>query len=186
MGRFGLAISVFFKTLGNADFAKSAEDLVQGKLRIEAKPTESQVEKKQPTAPKPEPTPKPLRSDAITLLGALQREGRLIDFLMEDIGAYEDAQIGAAAREVHHGAASVVKRMFDIQPLREEAEEATITVPEGFDTGQIQLVGKVDGKPPFEGTLMHHGWVAKQVNLPAWQGDKASCNVVSPAEVELR
>src|SRR5262245_40657465 len=38
---------------------------------------------------------------AIQLLALLQRDGRLVDFLMEDLSTYSDAQIGAAVRDVH-------------------------------------------------------------------------------------
>ena len=35
------------------------------------------------------------------MLAILQRDSRLVDFLMEDIAAYSDDQIGAAVRELH-------------------------------------------------------------------------------------
>src|SRR5215831_3115113 len=42
---------------------------------------------------KPDATP-----GALQLLALLQREGRLVDFLAEDISGYDDASIGAAVR----------------------------------------------------------------------------------------
>src|SRR5207253_6846543 len=36
---------------------------------------------------------------AVQLLAILQREGRLLDFLQEDVDGYADAQIGAAVRD---------------------------------------------------------------------------------------
>jgi hypothetical protein len=38
---------------------------------------------------------------AVQMLALLQRDGRLIDFLAENISAYPDAQIGAAVRTIH-------------------------------------------------------------------------------------
>src|SRR5271165_2556408 len=38
---------------------------------------------------------------AVQMLGLLQRDGRLIDFLAEDVAAYPDAQLGAAVRSIH-------------------------------------------------------------------------------------
>ena len=40
---------------------------------------------------------------AVQMLAALQREGRLVDFLQEDLSSYEDSQIGAAVRNIHTG-----------------------------------------------------------------------------------
>ena len=37
----------------------------------------------------------------VHLFSVLQREGRLLDFLQEDLSAFDDAQIGAAVRSVH-------------------------------------------------------------------------------------
>ena len=37
----------------------------------------------------------------IHLFAVLQREGRLLDFLQEDLSLYEDGQIGAAVRSIH-------------------------------------------------------------------------------------
>jgi hypothetical protein len=60
-------------------------------------------------------------------------------------------------------------------------EEERVTVPEGFDPATIRLVGNVVGKPPFKGTLRHHGWRVKEVKLPR----AVDGAVVAPAEVEL-
>ena len=45
------------------------------------------------------------RADAeiVHFLAMLQDKGRLVDFLMDDINPYSDAQVGAAARVVHAG-----------------------------------------------------------------------------------
>ena len=40
---------------------------------------------------------------AAQILAILQRDGRFVDFLMEDLGAYSNEQVGAAVRDVHRG-----------------------------------------------------------------------------------
>src|SRR5689334_23353693 len=50
----------------------------------------------------PEP-PKPVKpsGEPLRLLALLQREGRLLDFLLEDIQSYPNEQIGVAVRDIH-------------------------------------------------------------------------------------
>jgi len=127
-----------------------------------------------------------MRSEAITLLAALQREGRLVDFLKEDLTSYGDAQIGAVARDLHRDCAKLVERMFAIKPLLTEADGATIEVPSGFDAARYRLVGNVAGAAPFRGTLVHHGWQATKCELAEWVGGEEASRVISPAEVEVR
>ena len=42
---------------------------------------------------------------AVQMLALLQRDGRLIDFLAENISPYPDVQLGAAVRNIHEAAA---------------------------------------------------------------------------------
>ncbi|MDQ3330533.1 MAG: DUF2760 domain-containing protein [Planctomycetota bacterium] len=100
------------------------------------------VSKTPPPPPKPAPAPKPTRSDAFTLLEALQREARLIDFLKEDVAPYEDAQIGAAVRDIHRDAAKLLERLFAIRPVIEQAEGSAVTLT-GSEAGRVRLVGNV-------------------------------------------
>jgi hypothetical protein len=61
-------------------------------------------------AAKPIPVPAPgnqAETEIVSFLGLLQERGRLVDFLMEDITSYDDAQVGAAARVVHQGCKAV-------------------------------------------------------------------------------
>jgi hypothetical protein len=121
---------------------------------------------------------------AVLLLSVLQREGRLVDFLMEDLGTYSDAQIGAAVRDVHANCRRALAGAFALEPILDDAEEATVSVPEGFDPASIKLVGRVVGSGPFRGVLRHRGWRSSQVQLPAL-GAPAGRQVVAPAEVEV-
>ena len=139
-----------------------------------------------PAAPaKPAELP-PERTHAagLAVLGLLQREGRLIDFLQEDVAAFSDAEIGAAARVVHGGSRKVLAQYLTLEPVLKDSEGASVTVPAGFSAERIRLTGNVAGQPPFRGTLKHHGWVATAVRLPAVSATMDP-RVIAPAEVEL-
>ncbi len=125
------------------------------------------------------------RSDALTLLATLQREARLVDFLMEGIGGYSDAQVGAAVRDIHAQAGAVIRRCFELGRLRSEAEGVSLEVPVGFEPHEFHLTGQVAGAPPYRGVLRHHGWRATKCELPVWSGSGRSAWVVAPAEVEV-
>lgn len=128
---------------------------------------------------------KPARSEALTLLAALQRESRFLDIVNEPLGDYSDQQIGAAARDVLRDAAAVLKRMFDLQPVVDQADGSALEVPPNYDPATYRLSGQVTGEPPFEGTLVHHGWRATRCELPEWSGSSGTVRVVAPAEVEV-
>ena len=121
---------------------------------------------------------------AVQLLSLLQKEGRFIDFLQEEIDGYDDAQIGAAVRNIHRDCRRVLAEYIALQPVLSGDEDSPITVEAGFDAAQIRLIGNVTGRPPFNGVLRHHGWQATAVNLPQVQTESAH-RVVAPAEVEL-
>lgn len=170
----GTAFRAFWRALTDDGFSQRVGSLLEGA----------------PPAVAPTPTvavtPKaPERSDALTLLAALQREGRLVDFLKEPIAGYSDAQIGAAVRDIHRDCVAVLDRVFALKPLLDQADASPVEVPSGFDAGKYRLTGKVAGQPPYRGTLRHPGWVATQIQLPEWSGQAASANVVAPAEVEI-
>mgnify|MGYP000881520052 CR=1 FL=1 len=126
------------------------------------------------------------RSEAVTLLAVLQREGRLVDFLQEPIDAYPDAQVGAAVREIHRDTRQALDRIFGLKPALPANEGAEQQVPPGYDPARIRLVGQVTGNPPYRGTVVHPGWEATRCELPDWTGSDASARVVAPAEIEIR
>jgi len=181
MRRILLAIRVFFTTLLSAAAARRIEEALKG----------SEIAKEKGAPPKPAPKPKPpaeptpTRSDALTLLATLQREARFIDFVQEPLGSYSDAQIGAAARDVHRDCGKVLQRLFALKPALADEEGAQVDVPAGFDPGRYRLTGNVTGQPPFRGQMVHHGWEASICELPAWSGSKQAARVVAPVEVEL-
>lgn len=124
------------------------------------------------------------RDGALALLALLQREGRLVDFLREPLDGFADADIGAAARDVHRGCRKVLEQHLTLEPVMPGAEEAKVSVPKGFDPAEIRLIGEVRGEPPFRGTLRHHGWRVVNAKLPALS-EGVDRMVVAPAEVEL-
>jgi hypothetical protein len=117
------------------------------------------------------------------MLRILQEEGRFLDFLMEPIDGYDDAQVGAAVRAIHGGCRKALAAHVPLEPVLAAKEEERVTVERGFDPRAIRLTGNVAGDPPFTGTLKHHGWRASSLKLPR-AGDGES-PVVAPAEVEL-
>ena len=121
----------------------------------------------------------------LRVLAVLQRDGRLIDFLEEDIDAYTDAQIGAAVRDIHRGCRKSLRDYLTLEPVMNAAEEASVTVAPDFDPAAIRLIGNVNGSPPFQGVLKHHGWRVKEAHLPTLPATVGDAFVLSPAEVEV-
>ncbi len=117
------------------------------------------------------------------LLGLLQREGRLLDFLQEDLDAYEDAQIGAAVREVHRGCKQALHDLLGLKPVLDAPEGSEVEIDEEFDPVRIRLVGNVQGNPPFHGVIRHCGWRYTRMRLPEWTG--GATDILAPAEVEI-
>ena len=129
-----------------------------------AAPTPEPQSEKPPTATavaKKPPAPKPaVRSEAITLLATLQREARFVDFIQESLAGYTDAQIGAAARDVHRDCGVVLKRLFAFGRPWTKRRGRRWKSPAGFDPARWRLTGNVAGEPPFRGRLVHPGWEA--------------------------
>ena len=121
---------------------------------------------------------------ALQLLSILQREGRFVDFVQEDLSGASDADIGAAARVVHEGCRKGLQDYVEFEPVRSEDEGATVELAEGFDAVRHRVTGNVKGEPPYAGTLAHHGWQASRFSLPKLS-DAHDPMVVAPAEVEL-
>ena len=109
MRRILLAIRVFFLILFNGAVAEQVAKALDRK--------ESPAELPPAPAPKKPPASKPaVRSEAITLLAALQREARFVDFIQEPLTGYSDAQIGAAARDVHRDCGAVLRGCSPCSP----------------------------------------------------------------------
>jgi hypothetical protein len=166
--RFGMV----FRLLFNSEFARK----VQAGLKLLAQ--------SEAHAPAPEIAPERVHASGLFVLSALQREGRLIDFLQQEVAGFSDEEVGAAARVVHAGCSKALKQYFDFEPAIAADEGSTTTVPKAFDAQRIRLTGNVTGQPPFKGTVKHHGWITKEIRLPGI-AESLDPTVVAPAEVEL-
>jgi hypothetical protein len=134
--------------------------------------------------PKTPPAPVHQTSDgALQLLGILQRDSRLVDFLMEDVASYSDDQIGAAVRELHDQCRDSVARYVTLQPVIDGVEGAFTQTPSS-DPNLVKFIGNVPAKPPAGGILRHKGWRASRVQLPAIAA-KQDASVIAPAEIEV-
>ncbi len=178
--RLWFAWVCFFRALLDGDFAARAwtvRDALPAPAKEAAKDAPAKETAKAPASP-------PSTDAALQLLGVLQREGRLIDFLEQDVTDFPDADIGAAARAVHAGARKALRAHVTLAPVREEEEETKLTLEAGFDAASVKLTGNVAGKPPYAGVLRHRGWRATKITLPvAVEGHDV--RVLCPAEVEL-
>jgi len=182
--RISLAFSTFFAILGNRDLAVRIRRLRDGtpaEQPVGADASGTAAQSASPPAPALRQAPP---DAALQLLGLLQREARLVDFVEEDIAAYSDADVGAAARMVHEGCRKALREHFSLEPVRTEAEGDRITLPAGFDAAAIRLSGNVVGEPPFTGQLTHRGWRVTDTRLPR-VSDSHDTSIVAPAEVEL-
>jgi hypothetical protein len=119
---------------------------------------------------------------AVQLLGALQREGRLVDFLMDEVEGASDADIGVAARVIHRGCRQVIEGYFDLAPAYPGIEGERVTIEAGYDPSVIEVVGSV-AEAPFTGVLNHQGWMIRTVKLPSLTS-AFSATLLQRAEVE--
>jgi hypothetical protein len=180
--RIGLAFRAFFALLGSG--------------RVPADVIEAAAEDAQPSGDGAET---PATADTVTaaaddgalaadgavlLLSVLQREGRLVDFLQEDLAGYSDAQIGAAVRDVHANCRRALGGAFDLEPVLDVPENDTSSVEPGTDPAQVKLVGRVVGSGPYRGVVRHRGWQVTRVQLPSLAAPAAR-RIVAPAEVEV-
>ena len=174
MNRIALAFRSFFALLFSGSLSDELlRDL--GLVRREAIP-----------APKPAAPPPPVArsSDgALQMIAILQRDSRLVDFLMEDISGYADDQIGAAVRELHDQCRDSLARYVKLEPVI-DGVEGTYAKSPAKDPNLVKFVGNVPAKPPEGGTLRHKGWRASKIDLPAL-GAKQDAAIVAPAEIEI-
>lgn len=184
--RISYATRCFFSVLSRGEVPEDiAPEVVRG---VAAAPApEREPEAKTLPAERVEPSPAEESPDrAVQLLALLQRDGRLVDFLSEDIAPYQDAQVGAAVRELHANCRKALAQYLTLEPVLDGEEDRPVTVEEGFDTASVKLVGNVTGRPPLRGLLRHRGWRVAEINLPSLPPRGAGRAVVAPAEVEIQ
>jgi hypothetical protein len=159
VNRLALSLRSFWKVLTDPDYAQKVESLDA------------------PVAPS---------AVDLRVLAILQRDGRLVDFLRENLDGYTDAQIGAAVRDIHRGCRKALDQYLTLEPILPGTEDSEVTIEAGFDPNRIRLTGNVQGAPPFRGILKHPGWRVNAVQLPARLGDRdGGADVIAPAEVQL-
>ncbi len=186
MKRLSLAFRCFFSLLFTGAISETMlaelRPRVRGHAAGETK-TEVQVRPQPPAGGRPADAPTGTER-AVQMLALLQRDGRLIDFFTEDIAEYDDAQVGAAVRDMHESCRATLNRYLQLQPVIGGEEGKPVTVERGFESGTIKLIGNVTGELPARGVLRHNGWRAGDVRLPDLP-DGAGRSVIAPAEIEI-
>ena len=175
MSRILLAFRCFFNILFSGELSSD----VLNALKLTRRGGTTAASKSTAAAPA---APAIKTSDgALQILGIMQRDSRLVDFLMEDISAYSDEQVGAAVRDVQLQSRQTLERYLKLQPVI-DGVEGTFTKTEGLDAAALKFVGKVppSGKAPG-GVLRHKGWKADKVDLPPI----GPTDVLAPAELEI-
>lgn len=120
---------------------------------------------------------------ALRLLAILQREGRFIDFIEEDLDGYDDTQVGAAVRSIHEGCRKAIRERIQIERIYGQEDGAEVEVRD-YDPAEVRLTGNVYGQPPFRGILQHGGWRATKISLPE-PSSRLNASILEPAEVEI-
>lgn len=190
--RFSLGWHSLVRSLSDAEYAERLASIDAPPPALAEATSAPAASAPPPAEPAPPPAePAPARAPgpgtaegALQLLNLLQREGRLVDFLQQEVSSFSDAQIGQAARVVHEGCRKTLQRYLDVEPVLELAEGEPTTVNEGFDAEAIKLVGNVAGGAPFRGILRHKGWRAREIRLPETLAGH-DFKILAPAEVEL-
>ena len=187
--RFLLAWRAFWGVLLNGQKARQVAAALTGKTVPRAAepslPAPAETRPAVVAAATKEPA-RPRRSEAISLLAVLQREGRLVDFLQQPLAGFSDAEIGAVVREVHRDSARALDRLFGLVPAIPKAEWDVMELAAGFDASRFKLTGQISGGAPYRGAVAHHGWQATRCEIPTWSGSDETLLVVATAEFEVR
>jgi hypothetical protein len=138
-----------------------------------------------PAKPVPVPVPpKPSAAEgALQLLSILQRDGRVLDFFLEDVAPYSDEQVGNAVRGVHGPVKETLERFFRFAPVIDGVEGTFLQAP-SKDPAQVKFIGNVPATPPPGGILRHRGWQVTQVDFPPFPAGQ-NLKLIAPAELEI-
>ena len=179
MNRILLAFRCFFEILFHGALSANALGVLKLARREQAAPGGVPSGPGTPPA-SPSRTP---ADGALQILTILQRDSRLVDFLMEDIASYSDDQVGAAVRELHDQCRDSIARYFTLQPVIDGVEGTPVKAPSG-DPHVVRFIGNVPATPPSGGTLRHKGWRVAKVDLPGLTA-KEDTSIIAPAEIEI-
>ena len=185
--RFFGAFGQFFKYMGSGNYAARCQQANKGELfAFEVEPTVMTetvevIREIEVIAPALDTVNE---DGAHQLLQLLQQEARFIDFLQESIDDYTDADVGAAARQIHAGCSKVLTQHFTIDVINMAPENSRVEIPADYDAKQVKLEGRVEGAGPYAGTLIHPGWKVTDTRLPKMTNTD-SLTILAPAEVEV-
>ncbi|MEJ5300103.1 MAG: DUF2760 domain-containing protein [Thermodesulforhabdaceae bacterium] len=178
-----LALWLSLLLTGRRRIEKASEEAKKSVAATPAVTTRKEVVTPEPQKKSKEET----LTAAFQILSIFQRQGRFIDFLKEDLSLYDDAQVGAAVRNLQESWKKAFQEYFTVEPIFKEPEGSQVTISAGFDASKIKLTGEVIGEPPFEGVVVHRGWKLVKVDLPVFTGSKQAEEwVIAPAEVEIQ
>ena len=135
--RLSLAFSAWFSIVGSGELPEDVDGHAR-QAGAACRPSGG-------CPPPPAPAPPDPGHRATQVLALLQRDGRLVDFLMEDLTAYDDAQIGAAVRDVHAGSRQALQRYFTLEPVLDDEEGRPVTLERNVDPARVKVVGNVAG-----------------------------------------
>ncbi|MBN2450080.1 MAG: DUF2760 domain-containing protein [Lentisphaeria bacterium] len=184
MGRFGMAWSAFWAILRSPEWAERWRSMARGAAApAPGEESPAAVGEGQPVTAAAGGGGN-LPADAVYTLALFQREGRLVDFLQEQIDSYADAQVGAAARQIHEGCRRVLHDVFTVAPVRSEDEGSRIEIETDFDPRALRVTGRTGDDPPRSGVLRHRGWRVTAVSFPRRHG-ALDPSIICPAEVEV-
>ena len=180
MRRIIYAFQAFFAIL----FAGKLPAAVARAYGPAARPAKAAPQPAAKQAPQPKPAPQAKPSDgALQMLSILQRDSRLIDFLMEDITPYSDDQVGAAVRNIHDQCRETLDRYVTLAPVI-DGVEGTFTKLDGGDPNTVKLLGNVPASGKVAGgVLRHKGWRADRVDLPQLAASQNSSIKIGRAHV---
>ncbi len=182
-----MMLRAMWRTLTDPSFGEKIAPLLEAPRKASpvpappAPPTSEKVQR-EPVPPMPKPGQPPAAS--LQWLALLQREGRLIDFLMEEIAHLPDAQIGAAVKDIHRQCRQALLDHMKLDGVIDAKEDEAFTVQPGFDPSAIRLTGQLSGQPPFQGMVRHRGWRVLELKLPPVPPN-VDPMILAPAEVEL-
>jgi hypothetical protein len=120
------------------------------------------------------------------MLAVLQREARLVDFLMEDISPYSDQQIGAAVRSLHDACRQTLARYLRLEPVI-DGVEGSFTRVEAVAAASpaVKFLGRVPAQAvPEGGILRHRGWRVVRIELPPLETGP-DFTLIAAAEIEV-
>jgi hypothetical protein len=179
LNRISAAFKSFFVLLFTGELPDDVARAFGYSKAPAAKPASSPARPAAPAPPKPQAGP---NDGAVQILAILQRDARLVDFLMEDIAAYSDDQVGAAVRDVHSQAREALQRYLQLTPVVDGIEGVYIKT-DSVSKGAFKLVGKVPANGKAAGGLLRHkGWKADKVDLPI---AAPAGGLLAPAEIEV-